>query len=81
MKDKELRDLLVDSGVVKERKNIEYGTWLESVPIGEKIDAIVRYLGITFERIPESVIAKKKDAPEKAVEDVVVQQATAAVMP
>ena len=72
MKDKELRGLLVDAGVIKERTHPEYGTWSEAVAIGEKIDALAVYLGIKFERIPERVVAKCAAKAKEAGE----QQAT-----
>jgi hypothetical protein len=66
MKDKELREVLIDAGVIK-NPSYEGISYLQAVPIEDKINAIAQYLGIKFERVPEVVVAKKKDAPQNAM--------------
>jgi hypothetical protein len=67
MKDKKLRAVLVDAGVIRDRSH-EGHSFLQAVAIEDKIDAIARYIGIKFERIPETVVARIKDAPQNNVE-------------
>jgi hypothetical protein len=78
MKDKELREVLVEAGVIRDR-SYEGISFLEAVAIEDKIDAIARYLGIKFERIPETVVARIKDAPQNAVEAKPEQHTTQSV--
>lgn len=68
MKDKELREVLIEAGVISDQ-SYEGISFLQAVPIGDKINAIARYLGIKFEHVPEMVVAKKKDAPQNIKED------------
>ena len=67
MKDKELRSLLEDAGIISER-DTEFGKYYVPVCIGEKLDAIAKYLGLEFKRVPEKVIAVSKVAPQQNME-------------
>lgn len=66
MKDKQLRNVLADSGVIKNYETYgECGDWVEptSPTMGEKVDAIIKFLNIDFERKPEVLIAHVKVTP------------------
>jgi hypothetical protein len=67
MKDKELRSLLEDAGIIIGRDS-EFGKFYVPVCIGEKLDAIIKYLDLEFKRVPEKVIAVSKVAPQQNVE-------------
>ena len=71
MRDKQLRMVLASSGVIKQYKTSDCGEWVEPTDpftIGEKVDAIIKFLGINFERKPEVCIAKVKVAPQNTIE-------------
>ena len=58
MKDNQLRDVLFESGIIK-FNSWEGNTYLQPVFLVDKINAIVDYLGIKFEHIPERIVVKK----------------------
>jgi len=79
MKDKELRSALEDSGVVKTVMDRDGGEFLQVLDVEGQLNAICEYLEIKLSRVPERIVAKRKNAPQNAVEAKPEQHTTQSV--
>jgi hypothetical protein len=68
MKDKELRQILEDSGVISVGMYRDGESFINPVPIRDILNALIEYLGVNIINVPDHMVAKKKEAPQNIIE-------------
>jgi hypothetical protein len=65
MKDKELKEILIGAGILEEKiAHFSMETYCRTNNLGEKLDAIIEFLGIEFKRDPDPKLRAYKIAPD-----------------
>ena len=68
MKDKELRQILEDSGVIDVGCDRDGQPFINPVPIRDILNALIEYLGVKIINVPDHMVTKKKDTPQNTIE-------------